>query len=711
MVRSSVFLGSVLTLSGWLWPPALAAEPTTQPTTTPSQPAPTPDTQPTTTEVRRLNLLALRELIFDLGFQGVYDERGVRAERHGLYEPGYRQLNRASRLEETVGARASGELFGPEWLLFDAAARWGLSQDWYGELGTVPERNDRPHGDLLQYDINVQALPRGKVSADAYAQKLDTRVPRMFLPSLDRSLERYGTDVFLNDATFPMRVSFEHVWDELFSRTGNDDDDERRGADTFRYEGTWQPSRNQSLRIEYEYSDRHELYSGSRKRFDTTRNYLALNHILRFGADDKSSWETLARFQDEAGELSRDNTEFSTRLRLQHTKQLATNYALQYLRDAFQRLHTESYRGELGASYQPLDALTFSGQVYGLQQQADQNADFYEWGGLASAAFAKDNALGRLSANLSFNHSSTETRNGDRRGIVIAEAVTLSDPLSSFLAHTDVNPLTLIVTDANRTRTYLPIRDYLALRIGRYTALQRVPTGAITDKETVLVSYTYDVFDDYGVRRDRVDFRLQQDFKFGLTPYYAGSMQDEVLDGARFLPYRDRQVNRHRLGATYRQKRWSAGLEYEYNDDGIDPYQAVHGNGDIVLLQRAAHQLNAKATLSQFWFRGQDGSFGSDPLLGRDTFLMDIGGDYRFLLARNLEGNAAVMYRYENDTLNGVTNGVDLTTALDYKLGYFTLRFEAEYDLLSLPGSRDNGFSFWVKLRRDIPVIEKKEGR
>ena len=710
MARCSVFLGGALALSGWLVPVARADEPATQPTTAESQPAATGPEQPAA-ETRRLNLLALRELIFDLGVEGSYDERDVHARSQGLFQPSYRQLNRAGRLEETVGARASGEIFGPEWLLFDASARWGLSQDCYSELGTVPERNDHPHGDLLQYDVNVQALPRGKISADAYAQKLDSRVPRMFLPSLDRSLERYGADVLLNDATFPMRVSYEHVWDELTSRTGNLDDDERRGSETFRYEGTWQPSRTQSLRIEYEYSDRHELYSGSRKRYDTTRNYLTLNHVLRFGEDDKSSWETLIRLQDEAGELGRDNTEFSTRLRLQHTKQFATNYAFQYLRDGFQRLHTESYRAELGAAYQPFDALTFSGQLYGLQQQADQNADFCEWGGLVNVAFAQDNALGRLSSNLSFNHSSTETRNGDRRGIVIAEAVTLSDPLSSFLAHTDVQLLTLLVTDANRTRTYLPIRDYVALRIGRYTALQRVPTGAITDKETVLVSYTYDVFEDYGLQRDRVDFRLQQDFKFGLTPYYAGSLQDEALDGARYLPYRDRQVNRHRLGATYRQKRWSAGVEYEYNDDGIDPYQAIHGNADWVLLQRAAHQLDAKATLSQFWFRGQDGTFESDPLEARDTFLMDLGGNYRFLLARNLEGNAAVMYRYENDTLHGVTNGVDLTSAIDYKLGYFTLRFEAEYDLLSLPGSSDGGFSFWVKLRRDIPVIEKKEGR
>ena len=161
-------------------------------------------------------------------------------------------------------------------------------------------------------------------------------------------------------------------------------------------------------------------------------------------------------------------------------------------------------------------------------------------------------------------------------------------------------------------------------------------------------------------------------------------------------------MNRHRLGAIYRQKLWSVGLEYEYNDDSIDPYQALHGNGDVVLLQRADSQLDGKATLSHFRF------WGTDDLDAHRTTLLDLGTSYRYLLAQNLELNASAMYRYEDDSLAGLTNGVDLTSALDWRLGYFTLRFEAEYDLLDLPGSREGDASFWIKLKRDIPLIAKE---
>jgi hypothetical protein len=702
MLRMSVAIGSFLSVAVWLAPVAAATDPASGPTTQPAAeeaPAEVPAGKP------RPAPLDLQQLTLDLGFEGSYDERSVHTKSFNPFLPfagKQRQLDRASRFEETLGLQASGNAGGEDLLLFDIGARLGLSQEWYSELGLGPQRSQRPHGDVLEYDVNFTLLPRGKITADGFAQKLDSRVPRMFLPSLDRSLERYGGDLVVNDANFPMRLSFEHLDEKLTGRAWQYEDDERRASDTFRYEGTWQASKNQSLRLEYEYSDRHEQYSGNKTEFDTIRNYLTLDHNLRFGQDDKSSWETLARFQDEDGDLGRDYTEFLTRLRLQHTDALASNYSFQYLRDSFQRLQTDTYRGETGLSYKFSEALTGTAQVYALEQKADRNADFTEWGGLGSASYAKDNSLGRFSGNLSYNHTDTQTQHGDREGIVIAESALMTDPLPSILVHPDVNLWTIVVTDATRTRIYLPVADYIVVPMGHYAGILRVPTGAIADRQSVLVSYTYRVADNNGVARDRVDLRVQQDFKFGLTPYYAGSLQDEDIKGQHFFQYQERNVNRHRVGATFRRQRWSIGLEYEYNDDSIDPYQAVHANGDVILLQKVAQQLDAKATVSQFGFSG------THELPSHDTTLVDVGSTYRYLLNRNLEANASLMYRHEDDSYYGNTDGVDLTAAVDWKIGYFTLRFETEYDLLSLPDSRDDGFAFWIKLRREIPVIAKE---
>jgi hypothetical protein len=76
-------------------------------------------------------------------------------------------------------------------------------------------------------------------------------------------------------------------------------------------------------------------------------------------------------------------------------------------------------------------------------------------------------------------------------------------------------------------------------------------------------------------------------------------------------------------------------------------------------------------------------------------------------MLRGLELNASAMYRFQHDSIFGDTNGVDLSAAVEWRIGQFSLRFEAEYDMLDLPGSLDHGVSFWLKLKREIPVIAR----
>ena len=699
MSRLSIYGGGVLGAI-CLWAVTAGAQtPETQPAA--EEAAATQPSEAPATPAR--SLLDLRELTFDLGFEGRYDRRRVISESNGWYRRTYKQTDRVWELQETVGMHTQGALLDERWLLFDAAVQWGLTQGMFSETGGPYDRTERPHGDLLQYDINMTFLPRGTISGDAYASRVDSRIPRAFLPSLDRTLEKYGVDLYVNDRTFPMRFTFEHLWDELTSRTYELSDDEQRGSNRFRYEGTWQISDRQALRLEYEYEDRTERYSGSRTQYDTMRNYVVLDHTLRFGPDGRSSLETLARLQDETGDLARDYGEVSTRLKLQHTDSLSSNFAAQYLHESYDELSTDTWRVEGGVTHKLADALTTTLQLYGLNQHANPNADFLEWGGLVNALFSRENPLGRFSTDVSYNHATTETRSGTRSGVVMGESVTFRDPLPTFLARTDVDPFSVVVTDVNRARTYLPMRDYVVVSVGHYTALQRIPTGQIVDRQTVLVTYTYKVSEDYDIERDRIDVRVQQDFKGGFSPYYAMSLQYEDLDRPHFLTFEGRDINRQRLGATYRQRRWSAGAEYEYNDDSVEPYQAVHFNGDAVLWQNAAHQLDSKGLFSQFWFDD------AEDVAAHRAALLDLGLSYRYLLGQSLEATASAMYRYEDDTASGVTNGVDITAALEWKLGYFSLRFEAEYDKLSLPDSGDDNFSLWIKLRRDIPLIARRE--
>ena len=694
VVFSAVWLGTVA---------APAQSPATRPTSQPtSRPA---ATTPTTRE----RLLRIDELTFELGFDAEAQRRTVSTDTRGNFPTRHRQRNDTWRFEETFGLRSEGAIIADRWLRYQAMARWGLSQERFSEKRPGQDLVATPDGDILEYDFRLEAFPAGKLSGEVYASQLDDRIPRPFLPSLDRRRERLGAALFFNDPKLPMRLSWEHTFDRISSRTRGLLDDEDRRQDTLRYEVTWQPTEYHSLRLEYEYDDRREKYSGTGTRFDTARNYLTLNHVLQFGKDHRSRLETLARLQDESGDLSRDTYEIAPQLRLQHTDSLFTTYRAQYLQETFQRIRTRVWRGEVGLTHQLGTDLTSNFNIYALRQDTEERGgtrggglDETEWGGLANFAYSRENALGRFSSHFSYNHVRVRTNDGRRGGLVLAEAATFRDPRPVYLSHENVELQSILVTDAGRTRTFVPGRDYVAVQIGQFAALERVRTGQIVDGQTVFVSYTYRTFDDFELSRDRIDLRVQQDFKFGLTPYYAGSIQNENADRSRFRTYRPRNQNRHRVGATYRRPRWSVGLEYEYNDDAIDPFEALHVNGDVVLVDRARHQLTGRGTLSRFLFDG------SRDLEQHDTTLLDLGISYRYLLSRDLEANAAATYRFEDDSLFGRTHGVDVTGSLAYRFGLFSALFEVEYDALNLPSSSDDSVAVWLKLRREIPLIARR---
>jgi hypothetical protein len=672
---------------------------------------PPPATQPVAEEPQKPSpaqpagpLFHFEELELDAGFDAEWQRRKTITDTRGplLLPSRDRQSNAARRFEETIGLRGVGNVVNERVMHYEFDVRGGLSQESFRESRPGRDLRENPHGELFQYDARATLFPAGGISANLLALKQDDRLPRMFLPSLERQRERYRAELVYGDRVLPMRLAFESAYEELLSFNRTLDDDERRGERRVEYEATWQPTEHHQLRFDYEYDDRRETYSGADARFDTTRNYFTLNHALQFGDEHKSRLDTVARFQDETGDLARDVYEFAPQLRLQHTAALSSNYRLQYLQESYAGNSLEVLRGDTGLNYRFDEGIDAGLNFYGLTENIERSGDANEWGAIATAAASRENSLGRLSANLTYTHAAERSDSGGGDGVVVAEAVTLRDPLPTYLAHSDVRRFSIIVTDAERRRTFLVGRDYSVVQVGGYTWLVRLPTGRIADGQTVLVSYLYRTAQDLRLTRDRLDVRVQQSFTAGWTPYYATSLQEEDLDGGRFLSYRARDINRHRVGLDYRQKRWFAGAELEYNDDAIDPYKALHLRADATLLEKAPHSLGGRGNFSFLRF---DGSGALEP---HETALLDLGISYRFLLEPRLEGSASAAYRYEDDSLFGITHGVDLTAALNWKIGLFTASVEAEYDLLDLPGSRDGTFALWIKLRREFPLLPRR---
>ncbi len=231
-----------------------------------------PTTQPADRAQPRF--LQIDELSLDLSFESEWRRRTVRTDARGLGGRRFDQKNRDLRFGQSIGLTSRGSILGPRVLRYDLSLRAGLSQERFTEIVPGGDTTQTSHGDLFEYDLRLQAFPAGRVSVSGFASKLDDRLPRPFLPSLQRRRERFGVEVTYSDATLPMSLLYEHLFDDLTSRTRGLVDDEERAEDRLRYEATWQPTEYHSLHLEYEYERRSERFSGTRTRFDTTRSIL-----------------------------------------------------------------------------------------------------------------------------------------------------------------------------------------------------------------------------------------------------------------------------------------------------------------------------------------------------------------------------------------------------------------------------------------------------
>ncbi|MCH7702657.1 MAG: hypothetical protein IID37_13315, partial [Planctomycetes bacterium] len=151
---------------------------------------------------------------------------------------------------------------------------------------------------------------------------------------------------------------------------------------------------------------------------------------------------------------------------------------------------------------------------------------------------------------------------------------------------------------------------------------------------------------------------------------------------------------RHRIGLKYHRDRWGASAEYEIFDDSIEPFVAFHLNGDLDVLRKPGNTLGMTAAFSRFFFEG-----GFDD---RNVSLLDLGMHHRYTLSRDLTWWMSTAYRFETDSVDGHTSGVDVEAGVEYQIGDLTVDLSAEYDLLNIEEDRQDGFGIWLRVRREF---------
>lgn len=634
--------------------------------------------------------LSVERLSLDL--ESGYEWREVRERRARRTTLHHKNVD--FRLRESAAVQLGGDVVDPELVEWTADLRFGLQQDRFREEIDGLRRVDSANGLLQEYDISLTLLQSKPVSLTAFARRWDDRIPRRFLPSLREKSTEAGASVLAVTGDVTTELGFD--WRDV-DRTGNkrQEDDEHLESSRFFVDSQWRISERQNVKLNYEHQEQESTYQGSRFDFDNGRDELRLDHELTFGEKNGHRLDTLFRLNEERGDLNRDELELSTRLALRHTDQLKTFYRYNFYSLGQDALQVDQHKLDLQTAYHASEHLRFSTDVFGLFERAEDDPETHRFGASLDTSYRRPTDAGELSINLALGFDREQIRGQERRRLVINEAHGLSDVRPVFLREQSIVWTSIVAHNLQRTRYYVPGLDYTLRFLGNHIGIRRIPTGRITENEVVYFDYFYLLPAGATTNTYRSDLLLEHRFNFGLTPYYyfEGRFQHVDFDSPS-RPLQADNMDRHRMGLRYERERWSLSSEYEIFDDSIEPYDAWHLIGRGKVLRAAEHSLDVTGELSRYWFEG-----GLDD---RRVWWANFDVGDRWQLLSGLAMNTALGYRWEEDSVDGTTNGVDLEWALSYTRNYLTVDLTVEYDLLSFDDSREKGYGLFLRVSRDL---------
>ncbi len=626
-----------------------------------------------------------------LEFEGVFTYRRVGS---GTSRPD--QRNREWGFRERFGLNVGGSVIDPRFITYHADFSFGLAQDHYKESIDSFHQSDTDRGVLLEYDARLNFLPGKLLSGSLYGVRRNDRINRRFQPTLKERHTGFGTSWVYAHQTLPMELSYDF---RRTDREGNRDgsDDEEFIDNTFRYGVDWVISERNKFEFSYEHTETAQEYQGSRGRYETTRDLFLADHDLQFGSDGRHSLRTGIRWQEESGDFARNLFEIGPHLTLQHSDDFQTSYRYQFNRERYAGLDVETQRLDWQAVHQMYTNLTTTVDLFGLYEDIEDDINTTQYGASVDWQYNRRNQWGHLYANLALAYDTEDVSGDDGQRLVLDESAAFRDPIDNRLANRNIIRASIVVTDATNRRVYTSGFDYFVYSMGNVTRVRRVPTGLIADGDTVLVDYRYNTPTDGKLDTLRADFSIEQRFAGGSTPYYRFSYRNQEDDASFGFERRADRTDHHRLGVKYETKRYTLGTEYEVFDDSVEPYDAFHVNGVWHLIRGADQSADASARVSRLMFDGGDAD--------RNVTFVDVSLDHRRRLTDSVSTVERLSYRYERDSDRGNTQGWDVTAGLDFTMGELSGELTLEYDSLDLPGSEEDDYGVYFRVRRDFPDV------
>ncbi len=606
-------------------------------------------------------------------------------------------LSKETIFQENVGINTRGHVYHPNLLEYTLGGLFGLLQHSFREdfAGRVTDGSD--NGTVLEFDFTGNVLKQKKYPGFVYARRSQGIEPRLFRSSVQTTTDNYGLTWQYLDPKMPTRLQFDYndVKYHPFASTAQPSD--RRNLN-LRFDTAYKFSEHNVLSFLYEHQGVKERTEAvTPVELDYGSDEFTLAHRLEFGSQHRNRLESELNYYRQKGSLDTERLRWRETLHLQHSDTLRSWYEFEA---------RDQTRGSL-ANLPPIEERTFRfngtlehrlfeslvSQVLGFAQRQDfeSGAKIDLWGVEGRLNYQKKNPFGTLRADYTA-HLEQESREGrEMRAEIRDERQMFRDPDPIVLTNPNIDTGSIVITAQDGITFYQRERDYRVRTVGDRIELERIPTGRIADRETVLIDYIYRLGGSFDLDTVRQDFGLRQDFTFGLSPYYRLRWQDQTISPVTAGGAVPEDITAHILGVEFRRGALDLGAEYEDHFSTINAFDALR--------LRAGYSYHFKfggtAAIRAAW---TDTSY--DPPRDRDTRLFTLEGRYRQALWRTLTFEGAAVYRDGDDSVTGDQRGIDLSFALEWLIRQIEVRITAEQKQFDDNFARNESTAFFVQIRR-----------
>jgi hypothetical protein len=402
---------------------------------------------------------------------------------------------------------------------------------------------------------------------------------------------------------------------------------------------------------------------------------------------------------DEFKGLTRtEDARFYASLNMEHKDSLKSRYRYNIEKTKNDDLETESKNENItiGLLSDISENLSFTGDL----EATDEETQGFNKNTIGVRSFFRYKS--ELSELLSINSSylykyKLSEQVSDVNQLAVTGEMHLLDNLHSIvLNNVFVAPGSVVVSNRDRTQTYIEGLDYLLTVVGAETRLERLLSGNISDGETVLVDYSYETGGTftYGLTNQALTagFTLYKNYRFSV----GYSKQEESLEEG--LPIRPLYTTetayastdaRHRLTRTIGLS-WRLAVERERGE--LRPF--IRKEADINL-STALPILNGFANLHSRYEN-------VDNELSDEDVNLTLHGVSLFVRT-GFRSRASLKYSVEKDTGGTIPRKVK-RAEVDYMWRWrlLSFRLKGEYDLEEQGGASRQDSSVYLTLIRDF---------